>query len=35
MLRIAAAFALILGVAPCLAQAPGVMAPGPGAAPQF
>ena len=35
MLRIAAAFALILGVAPCLAQAPGVMAPAAGAAPQF
>ena len=41
MLRIAAAFALALSLVPGLAQAggpdpaPGVMAPGPGAAPQF
>jgi hypothetical protein len=35
MLRIAAAFVLILGVAPCLAQAPGILAPAAGAAPQF
>ena len=41
MLRIAAPFALALSLAPGLAQAggqnqaPGVMAPGPGAAPQF